>query len=380
MEDILDRFQVTASAFGQFSGIYYIGYAFAHLPIGIALDRYGPKKVLSCSIWLCSLGLLSLLAFDWIVPTFGRLLIGIGSSAAILGVFKVLRMSFPEERFTRMLSFSVTIGLIGAIYGGSPLQWMKTELSYTVVVALLSLLGLLLGLATYLLCPQKDQEYERDTYSKVRRVLKSKGILTSCLLAGCMVGPLEGFADVWAKPFLEQVHLIVSTWSSSLPSLIFIGMCLGAPILNGLTEWVGDTRKAIFLAGSLMFTAFVLLLTCVPMSPWLIGSLFMAIGVGSAYQILAIYHISSLAPRDVVGITTALANMVIMCFGYGFHSVIGETISFFGGAENPIALSYGLIVIPLLLAVGAIGFIRSKSTAPILSSAPQDPDDVEAHA
>ena len=114
--DIMNQFHMDAAVFGQFSGVYYIGYSLMHLPIGIMLDRYGPKNVMSGCILLTVVGLLPILfAEHWVYPLVGRLLIGIGSSAAILGTFKIIRMAFAEKHFTRMLTFTVTIGLIGGI-------------------------------------------------------------------------------------------------------------------------------------------------------------------------------------------------------------------------------------------------------------------------
>src|SRR5262245_35811352 len=108
MFDILARFHIDAAIFGQYSGLYYIGYAGMHIPVGIMLDRYGPKRILPLCMLLTVVGLLPLLyAEHWIYPSLGRLMIGMGSSAAILGVFKIIRMSFKEERFTLLLGFSV---------------------------------------------------------------------------------------------------------------------------------------------------------------------------------------------------------------------------------------------------------------------------------
>ena len=111
LSDITEQFNMGAATFGQFSGIYYIGYSLMHLPVGIMLDRYGPKKVMSGAILLSVAGLTPLIfASHWAYPIAGRLLIGVGSSAAILGVFKIIRMSFEEKLFPKMLSIAVTIG------------------------------------------------------------------------------------------------------------------------------------------------------------------------------------------------------------------------------------------------------------------------------
>src|SRR6188768_3761082 len=93
--DIMLQFGIDEAAFGQFSGVYYIGYSLMHIPLGLMLDRFGPRKVMTGCILLTLVGLLPLLfASTWSYPVAGRFLIGLSSSAAILGVFKLIRMMF----------------------------------------------------------------------------------------------------------------------------------------------------------------------------------------------------------------------------------------------------------------------------------------------
>ena len=67
MPDILEKFQIDVAIFGQFSGFYYLGYIIMHIPLGILLDRVGPKFILPCCIALITLGLLPLIYMDtWI--------------------------------------------------------------------------------------------------------------------------------------------------------------------------------------------------------------------------------------------------------------------------------------------------------------------------
>lgn len=61
MNDITAQFHIDATVFGQFSGVYYLGYSLMHLPIGILLDRFGPRKIMTLCILLPVVGLLPLL-------------------------------------------------------------------------------------------------------------------------------------------------------------------------------------------------------------------------------------------------------------------------------------------------------------------------------
>ena len=104
LDDLTSQFQMDAAVFGQFSGIYYIGYVGMMIPLGIILDKYGPKKVMTGCILLTVLGLLPIIWTDhWVYPILGRFLIGVGSAAAILGAFKIIRISFAEKYFKQKI-------------------------------------------------------------------------------------------------------------------------------------------------------------------------------------------------------------------------------------------------------------------------------------
>lgn len=367
--DIMQQFDIGAATFGQFSGVYYISYSLMHLPIGILLDRYGPRKVMTICILLTVVGLMPLLfAKHWAYPIAGRFLIGMGSSAAILGVFKIIRMTFSEQRFPRMLSLSVTIGLIGAIYGGGPVSFMREAIGYQMVVQLFAAMGVILAFATYWIIPDMKSEHQTTVISDIKEVLSNRRVIMSCIFAGLMVGPLEGFADVWGTAFLKQVYALDGTVAASLPSMIFIGMCFGAPVLSLIAEKVGNYLATIIGAGIVMAASFILLLN-VNLPTAIISLCFVLVGVCCAYQILAIYKASTYVREEVAGLTTAVANMIIMIFGYIFHTTMGNIINMMGGPTASQALQYGIAVIPIALCIGTFGFIilLTQEKQPVLT-------------
>lgn len=357
LEDIMKQFGISAATFGQFSGVYYIGYSLMHLPLGIMLDRFGPRNTMVGCILLSVIGLTPLLfATHWAYPIIGRLLIGMGSSAAILGIFKIVRMMFSEDKFPRMLSLSVTIGLIGAIYGGGPISYMREAFGYEFVVNLAAMAGIGLTAITFWLLPNEKSETEGSVISDIKEVITNARVMGSCLFAGLMVGPLEGFADVWGTAFLKNVYGFDATLAASLPSMVFIGMCFGSPVLSWVAEKVGSYLATIIGAGVMMAASFYVLTTW-QLAPTAVSINFTIVGVCCAYQILAIYKASTYVREKVVGLTTAVANMIIMVFGYAFHTIIGNVVNYMGGPTAPEALVFGVAVIPIALCMGTAGFI-----------------------
>ena len=356
LDDLMGQFHMDAAIFGQFSGVYYIGYVGMMLPLGVMLDKYGPRIVMTSCILLTALGLLPIIFTNhWIYPILGRFLIGVGSAAAILGAFKIIRISFAEKYFTRMLSLSVSIGLLGAIYGGGPVSYLCQSVGYKDVVAIFAVLGVILAVATYFIVPDMKEKHTSSVMADIKEVIGNARVICTCIFAGLMVGPLEGFADVWGALFLKQVYGFDSNISASLPSMMFMGMCFGSPVLSLFAEKT-NYLATIIGAGIIMAASFFVMLTGI-VNLAVMGIMFIIVGVACAYQIIAIYKASTYVSDNVAGLTTAFTNMTIMFFGYIFHTAIGSTVHYMGGIGVNDALIYGVSIIPMALTIGSVGFI-----------------------
>jgi hypothetical protein len=90
------------------------------------------------------------------------------------------------------------------------------------------------------------------------------------------------------------------------------------------------------------------------LSYYVIAALFAVVGICCAYQIIAIYYASTRVPAYATGITSAVANMIIMLFGYLFHTVIGIVIDYAPGSFYSKYI-VGIAVVPIALIIGSIG-------------------------
>lgn len=374
IDDIMAKFSIDAGHYGSFSGVYYVGYALAHLPIGLLLDRFGPKWVMSTCVFLSVLGVIPL-AFgtSWEMAVVGRFLVGIGSSGAILGVFKIVRMYFPDAFFSKVLGLSVTVGLMGAIYGGYPVRALSLSVGWETVLGAVFVGGSILAFFMGVFIPKikpEDRQISTSVWTDLWEVFSNKYILLTALFAALMVGPLEGFADVWAFSYLVHVYGYTPEIASSLPSLIFIGMGVGSPVLAYLAEkW--KAYYNVTLACALVMAGLFAVLLVFKVTPVLVGAFFFVIGVLSSYQVLALYMNSKNVPDRLSGIVTAFTNMVIMSFGYVFHTLIAKVMTHLWDGTvqdcvplySPGSYAYGLSVIPLGLVLAFVGFASIKNRA-----------------
>lgn len=370
MPEIMRRFDIDAEIFGQFAGIYYIAYAAMHIPLGTWLDRKGPKYVMPMCILFSALGTLPLIySNSWIMACFGRAMIGIGSSGAILGLFKVVHLGFPGGWFSRVLGMGVTLGLLGAIYGSQPVSHLISVYGYKAVLEYVVYAGVVLSALCLLVLPNA-KDVPSDAIHIIRdlkKVAKQKKVFVIAILAGLMVGPLEGFADAWGTTFLSTVYALNATMSSLLPSLLFLGMCVGATVISFIADKTKWYYGIIIFAAFFMAAAFVIILLAT-FNVTLIATLLFIVGVFCSYQILVIYKATTYVSEGLVGLTTSIVNMIIMVFGYVFHSAIGKILSYSGdgkiidGARVYSADSYiaAISIIPICLIVAGIGFIATR--------------------
>ncbi|QKX00764.1 MFS transporter [Wolbachia endosymbiont of Dipetalonema caudispina] len=366
---LISRFNISITDIGQFSGLYYVGYTLAHIPVGLILDRSGLKLILPICTILTFIGTLPLVCFDeWYFSILGRIIVGVGSSASAIGIFKVASMYFSREKSAKMASLSIVIGLLGAVYGGLPLDFLLNKFGWNYVIYFFSAFGCLLAFLLFVTIPSngalKDAN-SNNILQDLKAVICNKYIILISFFGGLMIGPLEGFADGWAKAFLCEVYEMKGDLASSLSSFVFVGFGIGTLFLAFLLEKYPDKHYEIVITCSLaMIVSFLLLFTQASSLYVVLPALFV-IGFASGYQVITIYKAISYVTTDLVGLATAFSNMIIMVFGYFFHVLIAKIVSFYWTGTtiegNPIYGSGLLIkamsIIPVCLLFAVFGFI-----------------------
>lgn len=371
--ELITKFNISVADVGQFGGLYYVGYTLAHIPIGLFLDRFGPKFVLPACIVLTFTGTLPLICFDeWSYSIIGRIIVGVGSSASAIGIFKVASMYFLQEKSARMASLSIIIGLLGATCGGLPLDFLLDKFGWEYVIYTFSAFGCLLALLLFFITPssndQKEVSVNNNMFQDLKTVLFNKHVVLIGFFGGLIVGPLQGFADAWAKTFLYEVYQITADLASLLPSLIFVGMGAGSFFLAYLLEKFPNKHYEVIIACSLaMIASFLLLFTQVG-GLYIVLPALLVIGFASGYQVVTIYKAISYVNNNLVGLATAVSNMIVMVFGYFFHTGIAKIIDLCWDRTviqgNPVYSAELLIkatsIIPACLLIAVFGLLWLK--------------------
>ena len=370
MPDIMNKYSIGATEFSSFAGMYYIGYVIVHIPIGILLSRLGAKIVLPACIALTAIGLVPLAYFDnWAVVIIGRVLTGIGSSAAIVGALQIFRIIYPDK-FSRMLGIMVFFGLITVVYAGAPLANVIMMIGIDTTIGVLLYSGIALALFTYFLMPNSAGETsDSSILIDIKATLGNPKIITASLLAGLMVGPLEGFADAWGSAFMISVYSIEKSVADSITLSVFLGMCIGCIIL----PYIADKTRMYFgvtiTSGIAMILCFMHILSGIATANTLYYACLVS-GIFCAYQVVIISKIATFVSEERSGVAAAIANMIIMTFGLVFHKFIGITLDWQWNGKmlqsiklyEAEAFINSISIIPAATAIAVIGFIAMVMT------------------
>jgi predicted MFS family arabinose efflux permease len=122
---------LTAGDLGLLSGAYFLGFAVTQLPLGSALDRLGPRRVLLGFLTLAVLGCAAFaLAHTLTWLTLARVLIGVGVSACLMAPMTAYRHGLEPVAQMRANSWMLMTGSLGMVASTLPVQWLLPLLGW----------------------------------------------------------------------------------------------------------------------------------------------------------------------------------------------------------------------------------------------------------
>ena len=370
MQDIANKYQVNADEIGHFAGIYYIGYVLIHVPLGIVLDHFSAKKVVPLCIVLAVIGFAPLVYIDnFAIASYGRLLTGLGSAGAAIGAFKLLRLCFGEAKFPRMLSWMLTLALLGAVFGSGPLARFVSYVGWVEALNYIIWFGIALTVFSYFVIPNTKSE-ESFSFKVViddfKYLFSNKTVLAVSVLGGLMIGPLEGFADAWSNQYLSTTYRLTNEEAGDVTQLVYIGMAVGLIVMGYIFERTKSYYGLLIVSAISMLICFTVLLMCITENIIVLSLIFFIIGCFCAYQLIVIAKSIALVIVEHGTFISAVTNMIMMGFGYFTHRGIGKILHYlWDGNHNEVGAPlysadnfyHALLVIPISLVIATIGYI-----------------------
>lgn len=379
--ELMRSFNVTAGALGNLAAFYFYAYAAMQLPVGILIDRYGPRLLLTISAFICIGGcLLFGLAFNLSMAKMGRFLIGIGSAFALVGTFKLAANWFPVNRFALVTGITVTIAMLGAIGGQTPLALLVQHIGWRESMVLLSVAGGILSIAIW----RRVQDTPPIPVATIPTEVPQKGLLdglkiVSCkkqswlvaIYGGLMFAPTSIFGSLWGVPFLVRAYSLSRPDAAALISLLFVGWAVGSPIGGWYSDHIGKRLPPLWIAAVGALISMLLLLYCHVLSLVWVGLWLFLFGFFSSGFIPSYSIIREINPENVSATALSFMNMLNMIGGALGQPLVGwildklwngqldDGIRFYSLANFHVALT----ILPLcpLLALITLLFVKETN-------------------
>jgi MFS family permease len=322
---------LSAADLGLLTSAYLLTFAVFQIPLGLLLDRYGPRKVEAGLLLLAAAGAL-LFAFGESLTqlTVARGLIGLGVSACLMASFKSFSQNFPPERQASLTGAIMASGGLGALTASLPLEFALPLIGWRGVFQGLTLLLALVAALIFFLVPERSTGVARDSLAaqlkEVRGILASRIFWRYAPPVTLITGGFLAVQGLWAVPWLIEVEGLSRHRAAEI--LFFLNLAMLLAHL-GIAVFATRLAQAGIRPPMLLVAGFALALIC--QAAILFGAqpafaLWFAYGAGIsggslAYALLCGHFAPSLSGR----VTTAL-NLLLFVGAFSLQWGLGAVI------------------------------------------------------
>jgi predicted MFS family arabinose efflux permease len=320
-------FGLGAAETGLLASAYFLVFAGAQIPIGVLLDRYGPKRVQSVLLVL-AVGGASLFgnADSFAELLIGRAMIGLGVAASLMAGLKAIVVWFPRDRVAFVNGGMIMLGSLGAVTATAPTDWLLNWIGWRSLFELLTIATLMIAGLVYFAVPDARGDSKRPATAgkplTLRSVFSDPRFLRIAPLSATCIGSSWAMHSLWAGSWLGDVEGLDRQSVINQLLIMAIGMSIGALLLGTLADRLRTrgvaTEVVLTVFGAFFMLAELAILLRLPIPsilPWSIVSVMGAATVLS-YAIIADYFPIQIAAR-------ANGALNLLHFGLAFAAQYG---------------------------------------------------------
>ena len=324
--ELMRDFSASATILGNLSAFYFYAYAALQVPVGLLMDRIGPRRLMTGAAALAAVGSVLFASSEALASAYlGRLLIGAGAAFSWVGVLTVLTQWFPARRFALFTGMAQAVGMAGAIFGQAPLALSVEQIGWRSTLMVVSAIGFAIALGTWLVV--RDRTHEAASSAGIRVSLKvllrNRETWLNAIFGLSMTAPMLAFAALWAVPYLTTLHGIDRAAAAGVVSFMFVGWAVGAPFMGWLSDRIG-ARKPVMIFGAVVNIATFLAAIQLPWLPLSALSVVIFInGLGASAMVLGFACAREHNPPQMSSTAMAIVNVAVIGSGALFQPLVG---------------------------------------------------------
>jgi len=353
--DLSAEFGLSASALGLLTSAYFLGFAMLQIPVGLMLDRVGPRRTNSMLLLLAGSGAVVFsMASGLTGLLIGRAMIGVGVAACLMSSIKVFTLWFPLERLPALTGRMMFVGGLGAISATVPVAAALRVTDWRGLFLTLGALTFVAAVCVFLCVPEKHAEARNETFgNQVRgtaRVFASPAFWKIALGTTLFQSLNMAVQGLWAGPWLIDVARLDRS------AVAFHLLALGISTVCGFLFWgalAGRLSRRGIAPMNVLIVACGLYL-CVQCLLVLGASQFALLiwigwGLFGTAGSLAFAIISQAFPVNLTGRATTALNLLVFLTAFASQWAFGAIVNQWpanGGGYQPrgYAVAFGVFL------------------------------------
>ncbi|MGY2844025.1 MFS family permease [Bradyrhizobium sp. USDA 4509] len=304
---------------GLLTSVYFLVLAAVQIPVGILLDRFGPRRVQSALLLLAAMGAgLFAVSTGFLSFLIARAMIGLGVAAALTAGLKSIVLWFPRERSALLNGYMVMLGSLGAVTATAPAEHLLTLMGWRQLFEILAAATGATAMLIYVVVPERAVVPSTPSMSaNLSAVFSDKRFWRIAPLSAACVGSAWSLQGLWASPWLMDVEGLDR---ASLVGQLFImsivlsgGAWLFGTIVHYIKRRGLEAETILAVVAILFITAELTLVLRVPLPSILPWSVLAIVGTATvvSFAVIADYY-----PPELAGRANGALN--VLHFGWAF--------------------------------------------------------------
>lgn len=384
-------FHITASGFGLLTSFYYFAYAPMQLPVGMSVDRIGPRRSL---IFACLISTVGIVIFAYFKPfsvaLLGRFMVGFGAAFAYVTALKLASVWLPRQYFATATGLVTGCGMVAAIFTDMYLTHAVKFYGFKFALYFPLSVGIVLIFLIICIIPAKRQKQPANALDEEAHALNFKQLkdyLTIMIknpqmwligiVGALLYMPSSVFLDVWAIPYLHHVHHLSPENAALGVSVMLTGWICSSFSSCAISDIFGSRKIPLVVASFAGTIIASIILFDHHLSFFILYLLLFLFGLSCGPHPLCFTLSKENNEHKISGTAVAFANFIIMMGGFIFQPVVGTILDWLwcGHTQNGIRIysdthyMMALGILPIGLLIAGILTLFIKETYPHLNFA-----------
>lgn len=357
---LAEELQLSAGDLGLLTSTYFLTFAFAQIPLGMLLDRYGSRRVEAGLLLLAALGALVFASGHGIAQlAAGRALIGLGVSACLMASYKAFASWYPPEQQASMSGWIMAAGGLGAVAATAPLEMALHLTGWRQLFIGLAVATVLVALWIFRQVPDAPgghaPEPLRVQWQGVCEVFASRHFWRYAPIGLVQIGGLQAIHGLWAASWLKNVNgfdraTAADHLATMSIAMLFAYVGIGMLATRLLRRGVSPT---LLLGGGIGVSMTVLLLIALdvlPHQPLFTHLLWGAYGTFITFGTLAYSQCAQGFPLRLAGRANTAFNLLVFIGAFCLQWGVGALFDLLARLDISVFAAHRAVFVAIVLA------------------------------